>query len=235
VIGSRREPPARIPSPRGRRRCFLHCRIRSAHHGTVPHPKSGEFMPSSNPSILGKVRPSRHLEPLEPRTLLSAQLVADLNPLPGSSLGLPDQSIQAGGINYFVADDGAHGPEVWRTDGTAEGTGAIETITKSGFNPDPPALSRPARAPSSPRTTANSGPATARPRARRRSAPTSPSACRTPCPAEPPCSPRGTRCSSSRTKAPRGAAGNSGAPTGPTRVPANSPRPRPSRAPWARA
>ncbi|MDB5323495.1 MAG: Flagellar hook-length control protein FliK [Phycisphaerales bacterium] len=66
------------------------------------------------------------LESLERRALLSVQLVSDLNTTPGSSD--PHDVVQANGLTFFVADDGAHGLEVWRTDGTTIGTLLVRDI-----------------------------------------------------------------------------------------------------------
>ncbi len=65
-------------------------------------------------------------EPLESRTLLSVQLVADLNTTPGSSD--PANAVQVNGVTIFIADDNAHGREVWRTDGTPEGTSLLRDV-----------------------------------------------------------------------------------------------------------
>jgi ELWxxDGT repeat protein len=37
-----------------------------------------------------------------------------------------------GGVSYFVADDGVHGPEVWQTDGTSAGTEMLTDINPPG-------------------------------------------------------------------------------------------------------
>jgi hypothetical protein len=63
-------------------------------------------------------RPSA-LEPLESRTLLSAQLVADLNAAPGSSD--PTSAVQINGVTLFAASTNS-ARSIWRTDGTPEGT-----------------------------------------------------------------------------------------------------------------
>ncbi|MFO1054920.1 MAG: ELWxxDGT repeat protein [Planctomycetota bacterium] len=57
-------------------------------------------------------------------TASSTALVADVNPLlPGHTLGSdPQWVVDALGLAWFVADDGVHGPELWASDGTPEGT-----------------------------------------------------------------------------------------------------------------
>ena len=57
---------------------------------------------------------SFEMSKLEPRTLLSAQSPADLVPV--------------GNRVFFTADDGAHGRELWVSDGTAAGTRMVRNI-----------------------------------------------------------------------------------------------------------
>ncbi|HXE51495.1 MAG TPA: ELWxxDGT repeat protein, partial [Tepidisphaeraceae bacterium] len=77
------------------------------------------------------------IEPLEPRTLLSsAALVKDINTGTLGSGAIPLASV--GGTTFFTADDGAHGVELWKTDGTAAGTSLVDDITTgpgSSFSP----------------------------------------------------------------------------------------------------
>ncbi len=47
-------------------------------------------------------------------------MVADIHPGPGSSN--PNELVDWNGTTYFRADDGVHGSELWRTDGTESGT-----------------------------------------------------------------------------------------------------------------
>jgi ELWxxDGT repeat protein len=68
-------------------------------------------------------------ERLEPRTLLAdgpASLVKDLNTATASSV--PTSVVALGGLTLFRADDGVHGNEWFRTDGTAAGTSLLADI-----------------------------------------------------------------------------------------------------------
>jgi ELWxxDGT repeat protein len=53
-------------------------------------------------------------------------LVKDINPGPGDSS--PGGFTALNGAIYFIADDGIHGPELWKTDGTARGTVIVKDI-----------------------------------------------------------------------------------------------------------
>src|SRR5215469_10132308 len=68
------------------------------------------------------------LEALEDRTLLSGtpHMVLDINTTPLSST--PSWLVAIGSTIYFSADDGVHGSELWKTDGTAAGTVMIKDI-----------------------------------------------------------------------------------------------------------
>src|SRR3954471_11397438 len=62
------------------------------------------------------------IETIEPRRLLAANLVADFGGI------YPTDSVTLNGISYFAADDGAHGKELWRSDGTPDGTVMVRDI-----------------------------------------------------------------------------------------------------------
>ena len=64
------------------------------------------------------------------------RLVKDLNP--SSSLdSAPREFVRVGNAVYFTADDGIQGREVWRTDGTADGTSLVVDLLP-GPNSGPP-------------------------------------------------------------------------------------------------
>lgn len=70
-------------------------------------------------------------------TKITAQnfhLVKDINRTTNSS---PNSFKAIKGIKYFAADDGVHGSELWRTDGTEQGTWMIADINKGDADSDP--------------------------------------------------------------------------------------------------
>jgi ELWxxDGT repeat protein len=69
------------------------------------------------------------LEALEDRTLLSGMphMLLDVNPGAASSSPF-STGVAIGSTTYFTADDGVHGRELWRTDGTAAGTAMVKDI-----------------------------------------------------------------------------------------------------------
>ena len=69
------------------------------------------------------------IERTEPRTLLSIHSVGDINSV--SRDADPRDFLQIGSITYFTADDGIHGRELWKTDGTESGTILVKDIHPS--------------------------------------------------------------------------------------------------------
>ena len=66
------------------------------------------------------------LESLESRRLLTAVLIEDI--VAGVAGSTPANFTQAGDLLYFTATTPVHGMELWKTDGTAEGTSLVKDI-----------------------------------------------------------------------------------------------------------
>jgi ELWxxDGT repeat protein len=95
--------------------------------------------PSTNHrrSIRRYPRPSLvELEPMESRTHLSVVMVKDINLGGGGSE--PDSLVNVNGTLFFRANDGASGPELWKSDGSAASTVLVKNINPSsgGSSPD---------------------------------------------------------------------------------------------------
>ncbi|MCE9563851.1 MAG: hypothetical protein K8U57_17555, partial [Planctomycetes bacterium] len=78
------------------------------------------------------VRPA--LEELEDRTIPSVTFIKDINPGSGSSspgdsyLTSETVGVNVNGVLFFAADDGLHGQELWKSDGTPGGTVFVKDI-----------------------------------------------------------------------------------------------------------
>jgi ELWxxDGT repeat protein len=77
-----------------------------------------------------RIRP--RFEALENRLAptVSAGLIKDLNLAPASSN--PADFLTIGAITYFAANDGVHGNEIWRTDGSQAGTYMVKDLNPDG-------------------------------------------------------------------------------------------------------
>ena len=69
-------------------------------------------------------------------------LVADINPPGGLGFGhsSPSSPVAVGGVLLFAANDGVTGRELWRSDGTAEGTDRVRDIVPGAVGSDPDEL-----------------------------------------------------------------------------------------------
>ena len=94
--------------------------------------------PVARPRLRRRV--SWSVESLEARALLSSTpaMVADINP--GGTTSTASDLGAVGSTTNFTADDGRHGQELWKSDGTAAGTGMIKDIDPGDVSSNPRAL-----------------------------------------------------------------------------------------------
>ena len=107
-------------------------------------------------------------EALESRTLLSLtpHLVANLNTLGASSS--PQDFTAVGATTFFLADDGVHGQELWKTNGATAGTSIVKDINPGSVGSehlrhDGTSTACCSSSPTTASTATSSGRATARP------------------------------------------------------------------------
>src|SRR5262245_36336939 len=77
------------------------------------------------------------LEALEGRLTpsLTPQMVLDINP--NSQSSNPSGLVVIGSTAYFTANDGVHGVELWKSDGTAAGTTLVKEIYPGSYGTGP--------------------------------------------------------------------------------------------------
>src|SRR5262245_2341747 len=93
---------------------------------------------ASHPDKSGRrqlVRPM--LEVLEDRVLPSIQPTFIKDVLPGLNGSNPQNLTVLGPTLFFTADDGQHGRELWKTDGTPEGTVLVADLILGGAGSNP--------------------------------------------------------------------------------------------------
>ena len=103
---------------------FLHPTRRGIMHFWTFRKSSPPKRPLSPRHAAGSA--PRAPEALEPRRMLAAVLVKDIQTETASSF--PAGYTVVGSVAYFAADDGVNGRELWRTDGTAAGTRLVKDI-----------------------------------------------------------------------------------------------------------
>ena len=168
--------------PRRRRRdALLHRRRRRARHRAVEERRhgGGHGAGARHQSRAGAIRSPAFLRNVDGTLFFVAddgvhgaravdaatareagtQMVADINPTAARSA--PSRSSSRSPISaaqlFFAADDGTHGAELWRSDGSAAGTALVADINPGEDGSFPAFLTAPATASSSRRASRDSG------------------------------------------------------------------------------
>src|SRR5712692_10502693 len=74
---------------------------------------------------------------LEDRTMLSVVPVVDINAVTAGSITSSASFANINSILYFAANDGVHGLELWKSDGTASGTALVKDINPGASGSSP--------------------------------------------------------------------------------------------------
>jgi ELWxxDGT repeat protein len=90
------------------------------------HTSSGTITDAAGHTVFGDAATTFNTPSTQPTGL---QLLGDLNAAGASN---PAQLTRSGSYVYFTADDGVHGTELWRTDGTPAGTIRLSDINLGG-------------------------------------------------------------------------------------------------------
>src|SRR5438067_9957048 len=80
------------------------------------------------------------LEVLEDRLVPSLAPHMALDIVPGSTGSIPSAFVDVNGTAFFTADDGTHGIELWKSDGTAAGTQLVKDIRSGNTTSSPTEL-----------------------------------------------------------------------------------------------
>ncbi len=76
-------------------------------------------------------------ESLEPRVLLDASPVKDINPVLTTAGSNPQNFVEINGVLYFQANGEGYGAELWKSDGTSSGTVLVRDIQSVSLGSSP--------------------------------------------------------------------------------------------------